>query len=242
MENKNLHYPSGSERKSLIYYPDYQKIVRSFLTKKEINEIISFIEKDTSEKLEVYDDQLFLTKRTDWQYHKNDKFKPYFEILKKQIDECIYENFTSSFKKFNRGSKFRYDLIYLDTWFAKSQKNSYVDTHDHGDDIGAFSFVCYLKIPSGESSLTFTNSEFSWKQRIIVKEGDILVFPSGTIHWSFDIEEERSIFSGNTLLAPIIPDEFIVTENIPTPTPTPTNTLNYENYNTNNDFYKIVEG
>jgi hypothetical protein len=97
-----------------------------------------------------------------------------------------------------------------------------------------------LKIPSGESSFTFTNSDFTWKQRLIVKEGDILVFPSGTVHWSFDTEEERSIFSGNLLLATIIPDEFRITENIPTPTPpipTPTNT---PTENTDTDFYRVV--
>jgi hypothetical protein len=83
------------------------------------------------------------------------------------------------------------------SWFAKCRKNSFVSPHHHGYGHGAFSFVCYLKIPSINSSIYFANSDFSWSKNISLREGDIIVFPSHMKHWSNDTEEGRCIFSGN---------------------------------------------
>jgi hypothetical protein len=184
---------------SEIPFVDTFCLIKSFLHNGDREKILNFIEEKEKNKLFVLSDSLINTERTDWHYHLNDEFRPYYDILLKELYECMmfYSLETSFTLGKNETRKLKYSIFMLDSWFAKCRENAFVEPHHHGYGYGLYSFVCYLKIPSRSSSIKFANSDFSWSYDTFVREGDIIVFPSNLKHWSHDTEEGRSIFSGN---------------------------------------------
>jgi hypothetical protein len=187
----------NENRVSLIPYEEKMFLMKTFLNESEKNNILSFIENDLDLNLKLYNDNLILTERTEWIYHENEKFKLLFKTIKNQIIDGM-KAFTESFGE--NSVPIIYNVEMIETWFAKCKKNGYTRPHNHGNSFGAFSYSCYLKLPSKTSSIEFANRDFSWQERIKVREGDILIFPTHLTHWSFDTEEERSLLSGNFIL------------------------------------------
>jgi hypothetical protein len=192
----------GSKLKiSEISFDETFYIVKSFLNNEDRIKILNFIEKEEENKLSILNDNLINTERTNWDYHRNEKFRPYYDIILKELYLCMIhyssrEGGSSPYKR-NTAVNVKYSLFMYNSWFARCRKDSFVSPHHHGYGHGLFSFVCYLKIPSLNSSLFFANSDFSWNINVSLREGDIIVFPSYMKHWSNDTEEGRSIFSGN---------------------------------------------
>lgn len=184
--------PSGSNRVSIVLFKELVPIGRSFLKENERKTILDYC---LSKNLEQLKDNLVETERTDWYLHEDEGFSTHVNFLKKHIWDTMAQMTSYPDKNFNTEYYTEVDLF--DCWFAKCKKGGYTDPHNHGNVIGQYSFVCYLQIPSKTSSLTFASNSFEFKERVIVREGDVLVFPSHFKHWSFDTEENRAILSGN---------------------------------------------
>jgi hypothetical protein len=193
----------NSNRVSNILFKEKTLIVKTFLLEEERVKILNFIEKDQENKLLNINDNLFLTERTEWFYHENENFKPFFyDIVYNQILSAV-ENIIFQYtdkSKGNNGLIIDYGIDVYNCWFSKFKKGGYTMPHVHFESYGNFAFSCYLKLPSLRSSLTFCNSDNTDIQNIEVREGDILIFPGHLQHWSFDVEEDRSLLSGNFLL------------------------------------------
>lgn len=185
---------------SEIAFTESFHMIRSFLNDDDRIKILNCLEKEEENKLSLINDNLINIERTGWECHHNENFRPYYDIILKELYKSMIHlssieggcSFRGEVKK-----NIRYSIFMIDSWFAKCRKNSFVFPHHHGFGYGSFSFVCYLKIPSLKTSLSFANSDFSWQKNIALREGDILVFPSYLKHWSNDTEEGRSVFSGN---------------------------------------------
>jgi hypothetical protein len=206
MEQEEIHNPGGSDRVSIIPYPDTITLAKTFLKENHRKDILDFITKEY--KLSVIADNLVSTERTDWHVHKDAKFKPYYDIFLNYLYECMFS--INSYPKVSYGgSDNDVNIESIDCWFARCKKGGYTDPHDHGIGIALYSYACYLELPSGTSSITFANNGFEFKKRIMVREGDLLVFPSHLKHWSFDTEENRSLLSGNFIWSvKLQPDDF----------------------------------
>jgi hypothetical protein len=142
--------------------------------------------------------------RSDWQLHKNTDFPSMIVSELTSLISGVVENmelFPDMYNHFNLGN--RYKINILDMWYSRCVSDkSTTDPHIHDRGINNFSFVLYNNLPSGKSSLTFSDYLMNWKKRIIVREGDVLVFPSSLIHWSFDTEVDRAMIAGNFVLEP----------------------------------------
>lgn len=186
-------------RLSVVSFKETMNIVRSFIDDKDRIDILNFIEKSEKDKLFLLNDNLINTERTDWKYHQNRDFRPYYNILLKELFECViqYDTLYGGGLKIRKDYDIERSIFMMDSWFAKSRKNAFVEPHNHGHGYAFFSFVCYLKLPSLKSSLKFASSDLSWQENLLVREGDIIVFPSHLPHWTNDVEEGRSIYSGN---------------------------------------------
>jgi len=190
-------------RKSNIYLPFKENVlvVKTFLDEKNRLEILNAIEEDGSYNYENYSNNLIETKRTDWFYHENEKFKPFYDNVIKKVLFDGMENFAIPNPCYRDAlDDVTYSIETTNCWFAKSTEKSHVYPHIHGNSYGFFSYSCYLKLPSSRTSLTFSSKSLLLRETIEVKEGDILIFPSDLIHWTNDIENERSILSGNFIL------------------------------------------
>lgn len=186
---------------STISFKEQCNLVRSFIDDKDRIDILNFIEEDQKNKLFLLNDNLLNTERTDWKYHHNPKFRPYYNIILRELYECM-EAYSKQYGGGNvdgrmENNHIKTSIMMIDSWFAKSRKNAFVEPHNHGHGYGFFSFACYLKLPSLKSSLKFSNSDLTWRQNLSVREGDVVVFPSHLPHWTADVEEGRSIYSGN---------------------------------------------
>lgn len=185
---------------SEIPFDETYYIIKSFLNDEDRIKILDFIEKEEENKLSLLNDNLINTERTNWHYHQNKEFRPYYDLILKELyQSMMYYSSREGGSSPDRGTKeqIKYSIFMYNSWFAKCRKEAFVSPHHHGYSHGTFSFVCYLKIPSLKSSLAFANSDFNWVKNISLREGDIIVFPSYMKHWSNDTEEGRSIFSGN---------------------------------------------
>lgn len=189
---KEDFHPSGNNRVSLVLLRDLVPIGRTFLKEEERKSILDFC---LSKELGQLNDNLLKTERTDWHLHEDVDFQPYCNFLKKHIWDAMAQMTSYPDKRF--ATEYHTEVDLFDCWFARCKKGGYTDPHDHGNIGGQYSFACYLKIPSNTSSLTFASNSFETKERIIVREGDLLVFPSRLKHWSFDTEEDRCLVSGN---------------------------------------------
>tara|TARA_B100001113_G_scaffold239026_1_gene196491 strand:- start:224 stop:802 length:579 start_codon:yes stop_codon:yes gene_type:complete len=69
-----------------------------------------------------------------------------------------------------------YNLQSNNCWFAKYDMGEYTSSHNHIPSV--FSFVYFLKSPTGSSPLVFTNSNME----IEPKEGRLVMFPSILYH------------------------------------------------------------
>jgi hypothetical protein len=198
---------NNNDRISGIDFEEKSLILKTFLLEEERLKLLNFIEKNQENKLLDIKDNLFLSERTDWFYHEDEDFKPFFyDIIYKQLLNAV-ENIIFQFaKKDKLFIDIDYGVDVYNCWFSKFKKGGYTMPHVHFESYGNFAFSCYLKLPSLRSSLTFCNSNKKIKN-IEVREGDILIFPGHLQHWSFDVEEDRSLLSGNFLLTTNIKKE-----------------------------------
>lgn len=198
-EKENFFY-----RSKISEIPFNQKsfFVKTFIDENDRIKILDFIEKQQENKLDVINDNLIETERTDWDYHLNLEFRPYYNIIFKELllGMTYFSKNYGNHKTSDNYNSCKFSIFMLNCWYAKSKKNAYVQPHDHGSGYFSFSFSCYLNIPSKISSLTFMSAQAEWRENVAVKEGDILIFPSHLLHWTRDVEENRSILSGNFLL------------------------------------------
>jgi len=202
MINDIPDHPVVEERVSVI--PSISTVVpigRSFFDFKETDSIMKFFENsenyESSWAVDQGDSDLHLMERTDWNLYENNEFKTKFrETIDNRIFEVTYK--MSHFPLYNgHYNQLNHEIQVYNIWFARCKKGGYTDPHHHGAGSGLYSFVYYLKVPSKETSLTFSNLEFFNKRRFIIREGDLLVFPSGLVHWSFDTEDDRCLIAGN---------------------------------------------
>lgn len=193
----------STERVSSLHISEKLLISKTFLTEKERIDILNFINEDQKNKLKEIGDNLILTERTDWEYHKNEKFKEYYEkIILKELKSGM-RSITNQYADPNIGgmdADTYFDIKMINMWFAKFKDGGYTRPHNHFCSFGSYAFSCYLKLPSSRSSITFCNSLKSQILNVEVREGDILIFPGHLQHWSFDVEENRSLLSGNFTL------------------------------------------
>lgn len=186
---------------SEIPYRDNLMLIKSFLNEEDRSKIYNFVEQHQKDRLFLLNDNLINTERTDWHYHYNQDFRPFYDIIYRELHECMnHYSVRIGYGDASERSLFdkvKCKIFMLNSWYAKCRKEAFIEPHHHGYGHSLYSFVCYLRIPSLKSSLNFANSDISWSNSVSVREGDILVFPSHLKHWSKDTEEGRAIFSGN---------------------------------------------
>jgi hypothetical protein len=202
MMNDTPDHPVVEERVSVI--PSFSSVLpigKTFFKDEDTDEIMSFFENKNNYEsdwaVQHGDSDLHLTERTDWNLYQNENFKTLFQ---EKIDAVIFDvtyklsHYPTYYSHYNAISQ---EIQMYNIWFARCKKGGYTDPHHHGCGSGLYSFVYYLKVPSGETSLTFSNLEFYNKKRFIIKKGDVFVFPSSLVHWTNDTEDDRCLLAGN---------------------------------------------
>jgi len=195
-------HPVKERRVSLIPFPNIIPIAKTFFDSQENENILSFFEKAHSCNIDWAvnhgDSDLHLMERTEWDLYDNVNFKNSFKhIIEKRIFDAMVD--VSSFPRPSKFMRFipDYKVQMYNIWFARCKSGGYTDPHHHGLSLGCYSFVHYLKLPSKVTSLTFSNSDSSIKDRMILREGDMIVFPSNLLHWTFETEDDRCLLAGN---------------------------------------------
>jgi len=199
-----------SDRTSIVLVEQQVPIGRSFLTEEErkifLDTILTKEQKEKNLKqnegfiLDNVGDNLKGHERTGWYLHEDDDFRHCFDNLK----NILYETtFTMACHPSIHGSfdNIYHEIIILESWFARSKQNAHTSPHNHGNFNGVFAFTCYLQLPNKNTTLTFAKSDLSYQKTIHAREGDILIFPANMAHWSFGLEEERSLVSGNFIFS-----------------------------------------
>mgnify|MGYP001269124537 FL=1 len=97
------------------------------------------------------------------------------------------------------------NLDVTDSWFEDSNRNTYHGIHNHGGD--GYSAVCFLEYDDQEhiptqfvsSTLSAISNEAMIYSPSNVIEGDVIFFPSNTLHYTEPSESDkiRSILSWN---------------------------------------------
>jgi hypothetical protein len=201
-DNSIPEHPVKERRISTLSFPNIIPLAKTFFDHKETQSILNFFEDgsnyDSEWAVNYGDSDLHLMERTEWDLYDNIDFKNSF---KKIIENRLYDAMMDV-SCFPRPSKFmrfvpNYKVQMYNIWFARCKKGGYTDPHNHGLSLGCYSFVYYLKLPSKVTSLTFSNSDSSIKDRMLLREGDMIVFPSNLLHWSFDTEDDRCLLAGN---------------------------------------------
>jgi hypothetical protein len=198
------------ERTSIVLMEQQVPIGRSFLTEQERTIFMDTILTKEMRDKQLEENQGFLAdnfsdnlkghERTGWYLHEDKDFKHCFDNLKNILDQTTY-NMACHPLEDNRIDNIYHETILLESWFARSKKNAHTSPHNHGIFLGAFAFSCYLQLPSKNTTLTFAKSDLGYQKTIHAREGDIIIFPSNMSHWSFGLEEERCIVSGNFLFS-----------------------------------------
>ena len=86
-------------------------------------------------------------------------------------------------------------LRFVDTWYARYDKNNHTLEHDHN--LSWLSFVYFVKCPRGSSPLIFTTSG----KRIKAEEGKVIIFPAWIRHSVPKNRcEDRVVVAGNIIL------------------------------------------
>ena len=89
-------------------------------------------------------------------------------------------------------------LRFVDTWYARYDKNDHTLEHDHN--LSWLSFVYFVKCPRGSSPLIFTTSG----KRIKAEEGKVIIFPAWIRHSVPKNRcEDRVVVAGNIILRPL---------------------------------------
>lgn len=190
---------------SLILFPQTIAIGKTSLTENERLELLDRIKlKERNKKKEFIteeiSDNLIDQERSDWHIHQQPEFADYFQnVLYPRLDEIAQQMISYPSKDHGLHNLFEHTLRIHDSWFARN-KNGYTQPHNHGNHLYGLSFVCYLELPSKETSITFNNHSHDYILPVYVKEGDMIVFPSNLIHWAFGLEEGRSFISGNMFM------------------------------------------
>lgn len=195
------------DRDSLIPIIVTSCIGKTFIDK-ELNEEIkkcfnsNTIPKSSSE--DHNDVALRLQIRTDWMLHKDTNFPckvigELSDLISRVIEKI--EVYPAIYNHHKLGNRYKINMI--DMWYSRCvSEKSVTDPHIHNRGINSYSFVLYNNLPSGHSSIIFSDYLMSWKKAIEVREGDVLVFSSGLVHWAFDTEVDRSMIAGNFVLEP----------------------------------------
>ena len=88
-----------------------------------------------------------------------------------------------------------YSLKFVDTWYARYDKNNYAYEHQHP--LSWLSFVYFVKCPRGSSPLILNTSG----KRIRAEEGKIVIFPSWIRHSVPKNRcDDRVVVAGNIML------------------------------------------
>ena len=86
-------------------------------------------------------------------------------------------------------------LRFVDTWYARYDKNDHTLEHDHN--LSWLSFVYFVKCPRGSSPLIFTTS----RKKVKAEEGKVVIFPSWIRHSVPKNRcEDRVVVAGNIIL------------------------------------------
>ena len=135
-------------------------------------------------------DNLISTDRTSWNVEDEHQ-----EEISPVLDAICNVLRLSFEQRMQRGIHLHAEL--KSSWIARSRDGAVVDPHHHGHNPSGWSFCFYAKIPSGKSSLTFVDNNLGNKTTVVVREGELLWFPSELTHYTVDTEEGRMIYSGN---------------------------------------------
>ena len=110
---------------SEIHYKDSCFLIKSFLDDNQKNKILNFIEEDQKNELFLLNDNLINTERTGWEYHKRLEFRDYYDIILKELYECmiVYSLRIGCGDTRDRTlfaeNKVKFSLFMLNTWFAR---------------------------------------------------------------------------------------------------------------------------
>ena len=134
------------------------------------DELIELIEK--TETAKVLDLPVNMVSKCDYDWSK-DVERPYLKKLLPTLTEHLKE----VYKHLGFGA---YNIKNI--WFQRYINNDIHDWHVHGD--CQWTGVYYLELPKDESLKTQVIQPFDQKSKIDmpVKEGDILIFPSHSLH------------------------------------------------------------
>lgn len=164
-------------------------IYQSFLGKEDCEKIVSAYPKISKmENAGLTKDNLYNTQRTDWWAHKE---SPIVLEVWHNIAKCFCRIFTQD----RTIALENIEVSLFESWIAVSDSKAMVEPHIHGYST-TWSFVFYALVPSGQTSLTFSTWEGD-NLTVPAREGDFIIFPADTGHYSTDTEPGRTIFSGN---------------------------------------------
>lgn len=188
-------------RTSIVNIAQIVPIARTFLQENERKKILDKIlelekiKENENFLMDNFGDNLIGHKRTNWELHKEKAFKEEYDILHRILFDSTLQ-MSSYPSSYEGGAEGHYTLSMRDMWFARNI-DGFTRPHTHGNIFGVFSFSCYLHLPNKETNLTFMRSDQMGLNTITAREGDILIFPSNMLHFSYGLEKERSLISGN---------------------------------------------
>jgi uncharacterized protein (DUF885 family) len=143
----------------------------SFNNYKKINkELLSLINKSKFEKINTANEKI---SKTDWTVLQKEEI-PYVEyfakILSPALDKAL-PMFNSKIWKV------------ANIWFQQYKKGDYHNFHAHQKT--NFSAVYYVELPKNSETKFYNN------EKILVKEGDLIIFPGFWYHKSEPLKEKR---------------------------------------------------
>lgn len=141
-------------------------------------------------KNDLHSSNLLSTEMSSWAIHEEKWAAPYMSRLMSFLQEGFNPLVC------NERSYF---LTLFDSWLVKYSEDSTLLPHHHGDHFSEWSFCWYLDVPDEGTEIIFRIEDKAVMKAVY--SGDILVFPSGLMHWTYDVHENRKILAGNFCLS-----------------------------------------